>query len=66
MLKIQKDLLVSPLPDPNGSLNKVVNSAAIEAAIEEVTAVLNAGKGSRLDKKHSMWTLVHQSVEIVF
>ena len=49
--KVQKDLLVSPLPNPNGSLRKVVDRAAIEVANEEVAAVLNADKRSRLDKK---------------
>ena len=65
MLKVQKDSLVSPLPDPNGSLNKVVNSAAIEAANEEVTAMLNAGKVSRLVKKHSPYLKVTPTQKVL-
>ena len=34
-----------PLPDPNGSLSKVIERGAIEAANEEVKSVLKADKG---------------------
>ena len=45
LFKYFKVLKDPPLPDPNGSLSKVVDRGAIEAANEEVTSVLKADKG---------------------
>ena len=42
---MRKDSCVPPLPNPNGSLSKVVDREVIEAANEEVMALLKADKG---------------------
>ena len=44
---VRKDPCVPPLPDPNGSLSKVVDRGAIEATNEEVMALLKADKGMK-------------------